>query len=192
MPLYNPQPAGSTSASGDLELDGTAGDIQPVGTSAAAGSAGKAADAGHVHAQQASVVGGTLQLTGNNAIAGANAGLDAAFANVLRLYNNYASGSTQYVTPNGSSQFYAGGNNTFNVTSTGAALVPNVSTTAGGAQALAIGASAVLGVYFGSGAPTVSAPQGSLYLRTDGSGTGSRMYVNTNGSTTWTAVTTAG
>lgn len=48
-----------------------------------------------------------------------------------------------------------------------------------------------LGVFFGSGAPTLSAAQGSLYLRTDGSTTATRMYVNTSGSTTWTAVTTA-
>jgi hypothetical protein len=47
-----------------------------------------------------------------------------------------------------------------------------------------------LGVFFGSGVPTLSAAQGSLYLRTDGSSTSTRMYVNTNGSTTWTAVTT--
>ena len=48
-----------------------------------------------------------------------------------------------------------------------------------------------LGVFFGSGAPTLAAAKGSLYLRTDGSTTNDRMYVNTNGSTTWTAVTTA-
>lgn len=47
------------------------------------------------------------------------------------------------------------------------------------------------GVVFGSGPPTISAAQGSLYLRTDGSGTGNRMYVNTDNGTTWTAVTTA-
>ena len=48
MPLYTPQPAGSTSTAGDLELDGTAGDIAALGARAA-GSTGKAADAGHVH-----------------------------------------------------------------------------------------------------------------------------------------------
>ena len=48
-----------------------------------------------------------------------------------------------------------------------------------------------LGVFFGSGAPTLSAAQGSLYLRTDGTTTNNRMYVNTNGTTTWTAVITA-
>jgi hypothetical protein len=47
-----------------------------------------------------------------------------------------------------------------------------------------------LGVYFGSGAPTVSAAKGSLYLRSDGSGVNDRMYVNTDAGTTWTAVTT--
>lgn len=46
------------------------------------------------------------------------------------------------------------------------------------------------GVFFGSGAPTLSAAKGSLYLRSDGSGTNDRIYVNTNGSTTWTAVVT--
>ena len=47
------------------------------------------------------------------------------------------------------------------------------------------------GIFFGSGAPTLNAARGSLYLRTDGSGTSNRMYVNTDGGTTWTAVTTA-
>lgn len=47
------------------------------------------------------------------------------------------------------------------------------------------------GIFFGSGAPTLSAAKGSLYLRSDGTTTNDRMYVNTNGSTTWTAVTTA-
>jgi hypothetical protein len=46
------------------------------------------------------------------------------------------------------------------------------------------------GVFFGSGAPSLSAAKGSLYLRSDGSGTTDRAYINTNGSTTWTALTT--
>lgn len=46
------------------------------------------------------------------------------------------------------------------------------------------------GVFFGSGAPTLSAAKGSLYLRSDGSTTNDRAYINTNGSTTWTALTT--
>ncbi len=47
------------------------------------------------------------------------------------------------------------------------------------------------GVFFGSGAPTLAAAKGSLYLRSDGSTTNDRMYVNTNGTTGWAAVITA-
>lgn len=47
------------------------------------------------------------------------------------------------------------------------------------------------GMFFGSGAPTLSAAKGSLYLRSDGTTTNNRMYVNTDGATTWTSVTTA-
>lgn len=64
---------------------------------------------------------------------------------------------------------------------------------AGGSQsqALNFSSTANFGIFYGSGAPTLSAAQGSLYLRSDGTTTNNRMYVNTNGSTTWTAVTTA-
>ncbi|MCG3771550.1 MAG: hypothetical protein JW384_02738 [Nitrosomonadaceae bacterium] len=55
---------------------------------------------------------------------------------------------------------------------------------------LVIGNVAGFGIYTGSGAPTVSAAKGSLYLRTDGSGVTDRAFINTNGSTTWTALTT--
>ena len=64
--------------------------------------------------------------------------------------------------------------------------------TAGGAAAfLATSTTGGLGIYMGSGAPTVAAAKGSLYLRTDGSSTSTRAYINTDGSTTWTAITTA-
>lgn len=56
---------------------------------------------------------------------------------------------------------------------------------------LKVSSTANFGVFFGSGAPSLSAAKGSLYLRSDGSGTGDRMYINTNGSTTWTNVVTA-
>lgn len=56
---------------------------------------------------------------------------------------------------------------------------------------ITLSSTANLGIYFGSGAPTVSAAQGSLYIRTDGSSTSTRLYVNTNGTTGWTNVTTA-
>jgi hypothetical protein len=47
------------------------------------------------------------------------------------------------------------------------------------------------GVYSGAGAPAILAAQGSLYLRTDGSSASTRAYINTTGSTVWTAITTA-
>ena len=64
--------------------------------------------------------------------------------------------------------------------------------TAGGTTAgLEFSSTLDFGVFFGSGVPTISAAKGSLYLRSDGTTTNDRMYVNTNGSTTWTAVITA-
>lgn len=68
----------------------------------------------------------------------------------------------------------------------------STATPAGGSTSarLLFGTTSGFGIYYGSGAPTVSAAQGSLYLRSDGSSTSTRLYINTNGSTTWTAVTT--
>lgn len=48
-----------------------------------------------------------------------------------------------------------------------------------------------IGIYAGTGAPTMSAAKGSIYSRVDGSSTSTRLYVNTDGGTTWTNVTTA-
>ena len=50
--------------------------------------------------------------------------------------------------------------------------------------------SAAIGIHWGSGAPTIQTAKGSLYLRTNGTGTNDRMYVNTDGNTAWTAVVT--
>ena len=63
---------------------------------------------------------------------------------------------------------------------------------AGGTTGLGLNFSSTanFGVFYGSGAPTLSAAKGSLYLRSDGSTTTSRAYINTNGTTTWTAITT--
>lgn len=64
--------------------------------------------------------------------------------------------------------------------------------TAGGAAAfIGTNVAAGMGIYMGSGAPTIAAGKGSLYLRSDGSGVADRAYINTNGSTTWTALSTA-
>jgi len=66
-----------------------------------------------------------------------------------------------------------------------------VATTAGGAIVMSFGTSQAFDIVVGSGAPILTASQGSLYLRSDGSSTSTRMYVNTDGAGTWTNVTTA-
>lgn len=75
----------------------------------------------------------------------------------------------------------------------GALLYSGTAVPAGGTagSGLKFSSTSNLGLFFGSGAPTLSAAQGSVYIRTDGSSTSTRFYVNTNGSTTWTNVTTA-
>lgn len=80
------------------------------------------------------------------------------------------------------------------VSSTGAvSAYTGTAVPAGGTAGVGVrmSSTANLGVFFGSGAPTLAAAQGSLYLRTDGSSTSTRLYVNTNGTTGWTNVTTA-
>ncbi len=78
------------------------------------------------------------------------------------------------------------------LTSTGVlSSTTGVAAVAGGAAVINTGNASGPNIYTGSGAPTVSAPKGSLYLRTDGSTTNDRAYINTNGTTTWTALTTA-
>lgn len=74
-----------------------------------------------------------------------------------------------------------------------ATLLSNTAVPAGGTAntGLMFSSVASLGVFFGSGAPILSAAQGSLYVRTDGSSVSTRLYVNTNGTTGWTNVTTA-
>jgi hypothetical protein len=67
----------------------------------------------------------------------------------------------------------------------------NVGLVAGGASAfIATNVAAGMGIYIGSGAPTVAAAKGSLYLRSDGSSASTRLFVS-DGGTTWIAVTTA-
>lgn len=95
----------------------------------------------------------------------------------------------------------ADGTGTETVTSTlGATTAVTGTVTARSGSALVAGGAAAfiatntansMGIYFGSGAPTISAAQGSLYLRSDGSSTSTRAYVNTNGTTGWAAITTA-
>lgn len=114
----------------------------------------------------------------------ADASLTGA-TNNYGFFSNIASGTGRY-------NFYATGTaaNYFNgdLTIYGGTAIP-----AGGTAGVGYKFSSTsnLGVFFGSGAPTLAAAQGSLYVRTDGSSIATRLYVNTNGSTTWTNVVTA-
>jgi hypothetical protein len=67
-----------------------------------------------------------------------------------------------------------------------------VATPAGGSSAanITIG-SASVGHYIGSGVPSVSAAKGSIYVNTTASTASTRLYINTDGATTWTAFTSA-
>jgi hypothetical protein len=49
-----------------------------------------------------------------------------------------------------------------------------------------------VGIWVGTGAPGMTATQGSIAIRTDASTNTTRLYVNTTGSTTWTGVNTVG
>ena len=72
-----------------------------------------------------------------------------------------------------------------------ATLYPNTAIPSGGTagSGLKVSSTANFGIFFGSGAPTLTAAKGSLYLRSDGSSTTTRAYVNTDGGTTWTYLT---
>jgi hypothetical protein len=62
---------------------------------------------------------------------------------------------------------------------------------AGGTQFVSCSSTAGLGFYFGTGDPTITAGKGSIYSRTDATTTTTRLWVNTDGGTTWTNTTTA-
>ena len=72
-------------------------------------------------------------------------------------------------------------------------VAPTIATPAGGSSdaVLLMGTTTGFGIYYGSGAPTVSAAAGSLYIRTDNAGASLRLYSNTTGSTVWAAITSA-
>lgn len=56
---------------------------------------------------------------------------------------------------------------------------------------VAIPAATQPSIVAGTGAPTYSAKKGTLYIRLDGSSTSTRLYINTDGATTWTNFTSA-
>ena len=130
----------------------------------------------------------------NTAPAGSTSQIQMSSADNLSIVN-FVSGKTIVIEQNGAGdvRLAANGSGGLLVSGANAKVAYGTSTPVGGAAGIGLtfGTATNLGVFFGSGAPTLSAAQGSLYIRTDGSSTSTRMYVNTNGSTTWTSVTTA-
>lgn len=59
-------------------------------------------------------------------------------------------------------------------------------------QGASVNVQSLVSIYAGSGTPNavITANKGSLYLNTAGTGVADRAYINTNGGTTWTAITT--
>ena len=129
----------------------------------------------------------TLSASGFYLGAAASASSITTSANNVNYTSSSASGTHTFKNNGGgSTQATFGVNGDLNI-------AQGVATPAGGSTSarLVIGSTSGFGVYVGSGAPTVSAAQGSIYLRSDGSSTSTRLYVNTNGTTGWTNVTTA-
>ena len=150
--------------------------------------------------------GTTVSVSGN--ITGGNLIISGGISDSAQLDIQTTSANANIVlTPNGTGNVNTGGNVSVTGNITGgnvlssavvsavgaATILSGTAVPAGGTTGAGYQMSSVtnLGIFFGSGVPTLSAAKGSLYLRTDGSSTSTRMYVNTNGSTTWTAVTTA-
>ena len=125
------------------------------------------------------LISATGNITGGNILGGANVNATTHTGTTVSVSGNITGGnvlSSAVVSAVGAATILSG------------TAVPAGGTAGAGYK---FSSTANLGVFFGSGAPTLSAAKGSLYLRTDGTTTNNRMYVNTNGSTTWTAVTTA-
>ncbi len=80
---------------------------------------------------------------------------------------------------------------------TGNVVIPggNLSLTVGGvniANTRTLTFTGNLSIFSGAGDPTgiLTLPQGSLFLRTDGTGVNDRAFINTDGATGWTAIVT--
>jgi hypothetical protein len=104
----------------------------------------------------------------------------------MAVNNNTADFSKNGVTAN-ISRADATINVSGSITANGGTAIPAGGTLLTG---LLVSSTANFGVFFGSGAPSISAAKGSLYLRSDGSGVNNRAYIATNSSGTWTAITT--
>jgi hypothetical protein len=127
----------------------------------------------------AGLVSATGNITGGNVLGGANVNASLFTGTTISVAANITGGnilSSAVISAVGNARILSG------------TAVPAGGTTGAGYR---MSSTANFGIFFGSGAPTLSAAKGSLYMRTDGSATSDRMYVNTDGATAWTPVITA-
>jgi hypothetical protein len=129
----------------------------------------------------------TLKSRGNIVLTPGLGGYDVV-TNAASSGNFYPGGTTNTTGLGRSDKTFSNG-----YFGTSVQVAPATAIPAGGTAGLGyrVSSTSNFGVFFGSGAPALSAAKGSLYLCSDGTTTNDRMYVNTDGATTWTAVTTA-
>jgi hypothetical protein len=146
---------------------------------------------------------GTINIDNGNWVATHTSGILTVGTGDLRVTNNFTD-ATSVVTLGGAQTLT---NKTLTAPVIGAATGTSVSVTgalasrsgtatpaaASAVTGLAMGSAAV-GIYWGTGSPNtaLTAPKGSLYIRTDAGGATERMYINTDASTAWTNATMAG
>lgn len=113
-------------------------------------------------------------------------------ANYILTYSGSTPTVAYSLDTSGISTFRAALNVTGTVAATGI-ITANSGGTVGGAAApatLLVGTASSIGIYVTSAAPTFSAVKGSICINTGGAAN-TRLYVNNNGSTGWSAVTSA-
>jgi hypothetical protein len=103
--------------------------------------------------------------------------------------NGYASNMYLTATAGHSINFYQGTNAIGYIDSTGINYIAIGATGAntGAFSTIAVGSATGPTIRAGAGAPSGTAPNGSLWIRTDGAN-GAHLYVNQTGASTWTAV----
>jgi len=131
--------------------------------------------------------------SGGTAFTLPNGTSNISFPNAIQVATINNSANTVNLLVRSGTDTRIGNNNLYVADGGTVSIVPGTATPAGGSTSvrLVFGSTAGFGIYIGSGAPSVSAAQGSLYLRSDGSSTSTRLYVNTNGTTGWTSFTSA-
>lgn len=133
---------------------------------------------------------GNTTLTGGTIFASGTVNINTAGAGITDIGGG--SGAVNIGTGTGAVNI---GNGTGNTTiASGDFIVTNGSITLQAPLAgyiLSTGVAILSGAGDPNGVLGYSSPQGSLFLRTDGSSASTRGYINTNGATAWTAITTA-